>query len=33
LRFKGADVGHSPGCPKGRVHGPSVGREILRMIF
>ena len=28
LRFKGADVGHSPGCPKGRVHDRSVGNEI-----
>ncbi len=29
LRFKGADVGHSPGCPKGRVHGRSVGTEMF----
>ncbi len=32
LRFKGTDIGHSPGCPKGRVHDPSVGREILRIM-
>jgi hypothetical protein len=32
LRFKGTDVGHSPGCPKGRVHEASVGREILRIM-
>lgn len=29
LRFKGADVGHSPRCPKGRVHDRSVGTEIF----
>jgi hypothetical protein len=30
LRFKGADVGHSPRCPKGRVHEGSVGNGISR---
>ena len=29
LRFKGTDVGHSPRCPKGRVHARSVGNEIF----
>jgi hypothetical protein len=34
LRFKGADVGHSPRCPKGRVHEESVGNGIsTHMIF
>ena len=32
LRFKGTDVGHAPGRPKGRVHDPSVGVENLRIM-
>jgi len=32
LRFKGADVGHSPGCPKGRVHEGSVGNGIFGIL-
>jgi hypothetical protein len=32
LRFKGADVGHSPRCPKGRVHEGSVGNGIFGIL-